>query len=177
MHLRISIFPSFTLVLTQLAEKSSCSVHRPNPSGVSLICMPPILFDLQIWKIEVILSWAEALYAEQCSFRACSWLKLLGPQAPKRLSRLKEKTLASKLSYFISASLFLPLWKFLWESWHFKGGIFSCTYLSFCSWQNWTGGYGRDQMKEDPLLLRSRNLGEDSSEKLRFCRAADDLAP
>lgn len=50
-------------------------------------------------------------------------------------------------------------------------------HLSFCGWQNWTGGYCRDQMKEDPLLLRSRNLGKVSLEKPRFCRTADNLAP
>lgn len=172
----INISPSFILVLTQLAGNSSCSVHGLNRSGASLKCMRPITFDLHAWKIEVTLSWAEVLYAEQFSFRACSWLKLLGPQAPKRPSCLKERTLVSKPSYFISTSLFFPLWQFPWEGCHFKGVICSCTFLSFCSWQHWTGGYSRDHMKEDPLL-GSRNLGEVSSAKSRFCRAPDNLAP
>lgn len=92
-------------------------MHRLNLDGVSLKCKPLITFELHIRKIKVNLSWAEALYAEQYSFRVCSWLKFLGPQAPKRLSHLKGKTLVSKLFYFISTSLFSPLWQFHWEAW------------------------------------------------------------
>lgn len=171
----INIFPSFILVLTQLAEKSSCSVHRLNLNSVSLKCMPPITFDLHIWKIEVTLSWTEALYAEQRSFRACSWLKLLVPEAPERLLLKRNTSKQTVLLHF--TSLFFPLWQFHWEGWHFKGVIFSFAYLSFCGWQNWTGGYTRDQTKEDPLLLRSRNLAEVPLEKPRFRRTADNLAP
>lgn len=47
-HLCINIFPSFILLLTQLAGNSSCSVHRLNRSGASFKCMRPITFDLHV---------------------------------------------------------------------------------------------------------------------------------
>lgn len=142
--------------------------------------MPPITFDLHTQKKtkKVTLSWAKALYAEHRSFRACSWLKVIGASGSK--TPLKREN-SSKQTVFLHFYLLVP--SPLAVS---LGGLalqrsHLLLQLSSSSWQNWTGGYSRDQMKMqlDPLVLwrAMTDLGELSPEKPRSCRRANYLPP
>lgn len=126
---------------------------------------------------KVTLSWAEALYAEHRSFRACGWLKLPGPQAQKPLKRENSSKQTGFLHFYllVLSPLAVSLGGLALQESHLL------LQLSSSSWQNWTGGYSRDQMKMqlDPLVLwrAMTDLGELSPEKPRSCTTANYLPP
>lgn len=154
----INTFPSFLLVGTQLAEKSSCSVQSLNLEEVSLKCMH------QSHLTEVQEQWELFLVCRAVFLQGMQVTEVIGALGTRRTELLKRGTLVSSC-----LTSFLPPCSFSFGSVVGRAATSkesSPLALVFLGLTELGGWLWQSSDKRNTLLLKGTEF---SSEKLTFC--------